>query len=33
MDKEKDLIVENDENNTYDNIEYINISSEVKVRF
>jgi len=33
MDKEKDLIVENDENNTYDNIEYINISSEVKGSF
>ncbi|NLZ75618.1 MAG: DNA gyrase subunit A [Erysipelotrichia bacterium] len=33
MDKEKDVVIENDENDTYDNIEYINISSEVKGSF
>ncbi len=33
MEKEKNVIIENDEKNTYDNIEYINISSEVKSSF
>ncbi len=33
MEKEKELVIENDENNNYDNIEYINISSEVKGSF
>ncbi len=33
MEKEKESVIENDENKTYDNIEYINISSEVKSSF
>ena len=33
VEKEKESVIENDENKTYDNIEYINISSEVKSSF
>ncbi|HPW53353.1 MAG TPA: DNA gyrase subunit A [Erysipelotrichaceae bacterium] len=33
MEKEKETVIENDEENVYDNIEYINISTEVKSSF